>query len=168
MTKDLYIKRNGFWVDADTLGVSMGEDFINKLDEPLAFKDFVCDESRLINGKRYITSDAKFDSREVTLNFVVRSTDKSYEENLGAFRKLLYQARFDIAVPALKTEYHFVYTGKNASYNVDIARTIGTLAVGLIEPDPTDRDTITETTSTETTETTETSGTTNTSNTTRI
>ena len=64
MTGELLINGKDAWTQ---WGVNMGDGFIDALDAPLPMKDYIENESRLEHGKRIITTDAKVDSRDITL-----------------------------------------------------------------------------------------------------
>lgn len=119
----------------------MGEGFLDAIDAPLPMKDYIENESRLENGKRMITTNAKVDSRDVTLSFTITGTSESdYRTKKKAFQSELQQGAFTVRVPSLETEvYHFVYTGKNISYGLSLDRKFGHFSVKVTEPDPTDR-----------------------------
>jgi len=51
----------------DTWGVSLEDGAISTLMTPPAMKDFVSNQSRLEHGKRVMTLNPKYDSRELTL-----------------------------------------------------------------------------------------------------
>lgn len=68
MTGELFINEKDAW---EIWGVNMGEGFIDAIDSPLPMKNYIEDESRLEHGKRIDTSNAKVDSRDITLGFTI-------------------------------------------------------------------------------------------------
>ena len=139
MTGELLINGKDAWTQ---WGVNMGDGFIDTLDAPLPMKDYIENESRLEHGKRIITTDAKVDSRDITLGFTITGTNEAdYREKKAAFEAELRQGAFTIQVPALGTAvYKFVYTGKSISYGLSRDRCFGHFTMKATEPNPMDRE----------------------------
>ena len=139
MTGQLFINNKDAWT---TWGVRMGDGFLDALDAPLPMKDYIENESRLEHGKRMITSNAKVDSREITLGFTITGTSEGdYRTKKKAFQSELQTGAFTLKVPALGEEvYHLVYTGKNISYGLSLNRKFGHFTMKATEPNPMDRE----------------------------
>lgn len=112
MTGELYI--NG--VDVSTRGIDMGPGFIDAIRNSISFKEDLENNSMLEHGRRVLLSE-KYDSRDVTLTFIVRakgsysvSSNDSYLLNLFLGRILTVKIKDD------PNYYRLVYTGKNTSY----------------------------------------------------
>lgn len=128
--------------DAWTLwGVNMGDGFIDTLDAPLPMKEYIENESRLEDGKRVLTSNAKKDSREITLSFTITGTSENdYRTKKKAFEAELYKGSLTVSVPKVSADvYHLIYTGKNISYGLSIDRCFGRLSAKFEEPNPSER-----------------------------
>lgn len=138
MTGDLYINGKDAWT---TWGVNMGDGFMDTIDAPLEMKSYIEDESRLENGKRIVTVNPKVASREVTLGFTITGNSESdYRAKKKSFLTELQKGVFTINVPVLGNEtYKMVYTGKNVSYGMNMARTFGIIKMKATEPNPADR-----------------------------
>ena len=139
MTGDLFINNKDAWT---TWGVNMGSGFLDALDSFLPMKDYIENDSRLEHGKRMITTGAKVDSREVTLEFTITgSSETDYRTKKKAFQQELQAGAFTLKVPALGNEvYHLVYTGKNISYGLSLSRDFGKISAKFTEPNPMDRE----------------------------
>lgn len=138
MTGELYINGKDAWT---TWGVNMGDGFLDALDAPLQMKDYIEDESRLEHGKRMITSNAKVDSREITLGFTIMGASESdYRAKRKAFLSELQAGAFTVNVPKLGADlYKLVYTGRSISYGLSADRTFGHFTMKATEPNPADR-----------------------------
>lgn len=139
MKGELFINEKDAWT---TWGVNMGEGFLDTLDAPLPMKDYIENDSRLEHGKRMLTTDARVDSRELTLEFTIMGNDQAdYRNKRKTFLSELQQGAFTLSVPALGEEvYHLVYTGKNISYDISLDRTFGRMSSKFTEPNPADRE----------------------------
>lgn len=125
--------------DAWTLwGVNMGDGFIDTLDAPLPMKEYIENESRLEDGKRVLTSNAKKDSREITLSFTITGTSENdYRTKKKAFEAELYKGSLTVSVPKVSADvYHLIYTGKNVSYGLSLDRCFGNFSAKFEEPNP--------------------------------
>ena len=124
-------------------GVRMGDDFLNKLKEPLALKEFIQNTSRIEHGKRvFIPKNLYKESRSLTLTFCIFGKDaKDFDKNRQWLYEELYKGRVDIKVPIINGEptFRLIYTGKNISYGEDLSHTSCRLTVGFEEPNPEDR-----------------------------
>ena len=135
-----------------TYGVTMGDDFINTLKEPIALKQFVESKSRLQHGKRVVVepNNKKMDSRDFTLTFVICGASRTDFETKKAnfFNDILYAGRVCIAMASEYvmngtaknyTAYNLIYQGQNATYGQNLYGTICKLAAKFEEPNPDDR-----------------------------
>lgn len=138
MTGELYINGKDAW---NEWGVNMAEGFLDAIDTPPPMKDYIEDESRLEDGVRIDTGNAKVDSREITLGFTITGTSEAdYRAKKKAFGEELAKGSFTVMVPALGSEvYKMVYTGKNISYGLSRDRRFGHLSMKATEPNPADR-----------------------------
>ena len=142
MKKDLYINIvNGYWVDAYENGISMGDDFIDTLENPSAMKEFVEDNCRLEHGKTVILDDLYLDSRSLTLQFVIEGSSQSdFISKRDAFYSLLYAGSVNIYVPALGDKvYKLIYSGKSATYGHTLDLCSCKVSASFTEPNPHDR-----------------------------
>ena len=138
MKGELIINGKDAWTQ---WGVNMGDGFIDTLDAPLLMKEYIENESRLEDGKRVLTANVKKDSREITLSFTITGTSESdYRAKKKAFETELYKGSLAISVPKVSTDvYHLIYTGKNVSYGLSLARCFGNFSAKFEEPNPSDR-----------------------------
>lgn len=138
MQGDLFINEKDAWV---TWGINMGDGFLDAIDTLLPMKDYIENNSRLEHGKRIITSNAKVDSRDVTLQFTLTGdSPEDYRSKKNAFQQELIQGNINIHVPALGDDiYKLVYTGKSVSYGLSQDRCFGKLSSKFVEPNPVDR-----------------------------
>lgn len=122
-------------------GIRMDIGFLDALCAPASMKEYIENESRLENGKRVFTGNAKLDSREVTLSFTLTGkSQEDYRTKKKAFYDELYKGAMTIKVPADSTDvYNLVYLGKSISYAQNTARTFGKLSIKFLEPNPTNR-----------------------------
>lgn len=139
MTGELFINGRDAW---EIWGVNMGEGFIDAIDSPLPMKDYIEDESRLEHGKRVDTSNAKVDSRDITLGFTITGNSRSdYHSKKKAFQAELEAGEFTVKIPTLGNEtYHFVYTGKSISYGLNLDGRFGHFSMKVTEPNPKNRE----------------------------
>lgn len=139
MTGQLYINNKDAWT---TWGVRMGSGFLDALDGFPPMKDYIENDSRLEHGRRIITTGAKVDSREITLEFTITGTsDSDYRTKKKALQSELQAGAFTLKVPALGSDvYHLVYTGKSVSYGLSLSRCFGKLSAKFTEPNPMDRE----------------------------
>lgn len=112
MTGELYI--NG--VDVSTRGIDMGKGFIDALKNSISFKEDLENNSMLEHGRRVLLSN-KYDSRDVTLTFVIRAKGiNSLSANDSYLLSLFLGRTMTIKVKDDPNYYRLVYTGKNVSY----------------------------------------------------
>lgn len=139
MTGELFINGKDAWT---TWGVKMGEGFLDAIDAPLQMKEYIENESRLEDGKRVITSNAKVASREITLGFTITGTsEEDYRAKKKAFEAELRAGSFTVNIPALGSDvYHLLYTGKSISYGLNLGRSFGHFTMKCEEPNPADRE----------------------------
>lgn len=139
MTGELYINNKDAWT---TWGVNIGDGFLDAIDAPLAMKEYIEDESRLENGVKIDTSNAKVDSREITLGFTITGTSENdYRTKKAAFQTELQAGQFTVKIPAIGAQiYKLIYTGKSISYGLNLDRRFGHFTMKCTEPDPSDRE----------------------------
>ena len=150
-------------------GLRMGDGFIETLTEPLTLKEPIVNESRLEHGKRYIIDDTpKFDSRELTLDFVIEAdTPERLMKNKSQFLQVIYKGKVELSVageydtetkknragvrdytyPSTDadpynndTVFRLVYLGKGTEYAMNWQRTCCHMMLKFVEPDPTNRE----------------------------
>jgi len=94
-------------------------------------KEYIENESRLENGKRVLTTNAKFASREMTLEFTIQgATPGDYLIKKKSFFAALYAGAVTISVPADSPDiYHLVYKGNSSTYAVSRNRCFGKVTV---------------------------------------
>ena len=139
MTGELFINGKDAWT---TWGVNMGDGFLDAIDAPLQMKEYIENESRLEDGKRVITSNAKIASREITLGFTITGTSEAdYRTKKKSFETELRKGDFTVNTPDLGSEmYHLIYTGKSISYGLSINRCFGHFTMKCEEPNPANRE----------------------------
>lgn len=121
-----------------TWGVRMGDKFLDVLSAPAPMKEFIENTSRLEHGKRVTVTDAKLNSREVTLTFTIEGeTPSDYADKKKRFFDELYKVKMAIQVPENGDEvYHLNYLGKSISYAQSLDRTFGKISSKFEEPNP--------------------------------
>lgn len=139
MTGELFINGKDAWA---TWGVNMGDGFLDAIDAPLQMKEYIENESRLEDGKRVITTNAKIASREITLGFTLTGTsEEDYRAKKKAFEAELRTGSFTVNIPALGSDvYHLLYTGKSISYGLSLDRRLGHFTMKCEEPNPSNRE----------------------------
>lgn len=145
---------NGMPALATSLGVRMGDDFLDHLTEPLELKDWIENECRLESGKRVLRATARpcFKSRDVDLTFTIAGDDKAespaadFLAKKAEFLKNVYEGNseedglFTINVPALGTEvYRLIYKGVGSEYGMNRNRTFCKMTLKFEEPNPAKR-----------------------------
>lgn len=122
-------------------GVRMGDGFLDEIDAFLPMKEYIENESPLEHGKRVLTTNAKINSRELTLAFTIEgSSEADYRAKKKAFEAELCKGGITIEVPALGSEvYKLIYKGVSISYGMNLARTFGKISTKFEEPNPMDR-----------------------------
>lgn len=134
-TNELFI--NG--IDASTLGVMMGNDFIANLAAPTGLKDFIDNESRLEDGVQRIHNTPKQDNRDVTLEFsVIGSSTADFLSKLNDFKIILYKGLVAIRVSVLGETYYLTYN-KSQTFSMSTTRRTAKIAVKFNESNPTNR-----------------------------
>lgn len=138
MQGELLINEYDAWL---TWGVNMGDGFLDSLDSILPMKGYIENASRLEHGKRVIASNAKVDSREITLTFTISgASETDYRTKKKAFETELYKGSITINVPALGSQvYHLIYLGKSISYGLSMNRCFAKLSAKFEEPNPMNR-----------------------------
>ncbi len=127
-----------------SIGVRMGDGFLDALLTPAAFKDFTQVDARTAHGVRVLTSTPRYSSRDVTLKFVIcGDTAAEAAENKASLLALLNSVTVGLYVPAVMEDGTFwlVYTGKSVTLSSDLSRTTLTLTAKFLEPDPTNHQT---------------------------
>lgn len=129
------------WRDAyELFGVRMGNGFIASLLEPRPIKERIENRSRMQHGSRIVMGDTKYDSRDVTLIFVIQETDTaSYDDNKAAFYEFLESGQTIFLRTGINGNvYRLVYLS-STSYAENYGRTVGSVAVKFKEPNTNDR-----------------------------
>lgn len=109
MTGELFINGQDAWA---TWGIMMDDASLSALMTPPANKDFPKNSSRLENGSRYITSNAKVKEREVTLSLQFHANTmqqflshyNAFCENVLATGKIRISTMYQSGVT-----YYFIY-----------------------------------------------------------
>lgn len=135
MTELLINKKDAF----ESYRVKMGNGFVDAIDAPADYKDYVSNESRLENGKRCIIKDRKIKEREVTLPFVIIASTRA--ETNECKNKLLGDIRdgCTISIPAVNSYTYKLVPIGYSSYHVNMKGNLCTLKIKFLEPNPTDR-----------------------------
>lgn len=153
-------------VDAySTYGVRMSDSFLDNLYAPPTMKEYITNESRLMNGteilfpvetKKGKTKEEdevveihKVASREVNLSFRVlagyalvnEEARKDLIAKRNAFYDLLSKQRITICLrrESGTPTFRLIYTGKSTKHSMNMARTSCEITAKFIEFDPTDR-----------------------------
>ena len=138
MTGELFINGKDAW---NEWGVQMGNGFLDSLDGFFKMKPYIESNSRLEHGKKIITSNAKVDSRDITLDFTITGMSESdYRSKKKAFQLELQAGSFTLKVPSLGNDvYNMVYTGDGMSYALSLSRRFGHFSAKFTEPNPMNR-----------------------------
>lgn len=125
-------------------GVRMGDGFLNEIDAFLSMKEYIENESPLEHGKRVLTTNAKINSRELTLAFTIEgNSEADYRAKKKAFEAELRKGNININIPTLGSEiYKLIYKGKSISYGLSLDRTFGKFSSKFEEPNPMDRNSV--------------------------
>lgn len=139
-----------------TYGVRMSDSFLDNLYAPPTMKEYVSNESRLMDGTPVffpVDSEGKeihkVASREVNLSFRIladyslrdEEARKDLIEKRNAFYALLAKQRISIC---LRREFgtpifNLIYTGKSSKHSMNLARTSCEVTARFIEYNPSDR-----------------------------
>lgn len=125
-----------------SIGVYMGDSFLDSCLAPAQFKDFTQNDARTQHGVQVLTSAPRYSSREFSLTFIIcGDTTEEMLLNKKALLALLGNVKIGLYVPAIMTDetLWLVYTGKNATISTDLSRTTAKLTTKFLEPDPTHR-----------------------------
>lgn len=126
-------------VDASTLGVKMGDNFLNDIDSLAPLKEFIENKSRLMPGKQVSYNNPQVDERALTLTFHIEgSTTAEYKSRKKAFESILYAGNIEIEVPELEEKYRLTYLSC-ASFALNTRRTFCKISVKFNEPNPSNR-----------------------------
>lgn len=139
MTGDLIINGKDAY---DTWGVNMGDNFLDALGASAPMKEYIQNESRLEHGKRVTTSNAKIDSRELTLCFTITGDSQpDFQLQKKSFYDELYKGSMVIKIPKVNDEVFYLnYLGKSVAYAQSIDRAFCKVSSKFEEPNPTKRD----------------------------
>lgn len=141
--EDFFDAYNGTFEGDGTLtyGIRLGDGFIEAIKAPLPIKSPIECKSRLRHGKTVITGETLYDSREITLTFIILA-DSSYEleQKRKKFYDMLYGQWMDIRIAEEEEVYHLRYTGKSSTYGRNIAGTVCLITAKFEEPDPSNRE----------------------------
>lgn len=131
------MKING--VDARTLGIRMGEGFLNALGSPAPLKEFIENSSRLEHGKRVLYDNPRLGDREVTLTFALFGDNEfDFLAKLRAFEQILYAGLVELYVEATGQTYRLTYQ-RSQTFAQNRARTACSVTVKFNEPNPANR-----------------------------
>lgn len=138
MTGELYINGKDAWIE---WRVNMGQDFIDAIDAFVPMKEYVENDSRLEHGKRVLVVEPRVASRELTLHFTIKGSNRQdFRERRREFEAELQKGFVEIHIPALgRHVYRLIYLGKSISYAVNTARTFCEISSKFEEPNPMDR-----------------------------
>lgn len=127
---------------ASSMGIRMGEGFIDSIEAPVELKSYISNASRLLDGVQVVTLEPRKASRSLTLTFVVTGdTPEHYREHKRWLLEQFYKMKVDIKAPFLdgSPTFHLLYTGKSVTYAESRSHCSGTIAAGFDEPDPSNR-----------------------------
>ncbi|NDV83643.1 hypothetical protein [Bacteroides sp. 51] len=131
------MKING--TDARTLGIRMGDGFLNALTAPAPMKEFIENTSRLEHGKRVLYDKPRLADREVTLTFTLfGNTEVDFMQKLKSFEAILYVGFVELYVEATKQTYRLTYE-RSQTYAQNQNRTACNITVKFNEPNPANR-----------------------------
>lgn len=137
---DLELYYDDEWVDAyETFGVKMHTGFVSTLFAPRALKKRIENVSRMQHGKRVILNDAKYETRDFTLNVVIWETDRAYEDNRDNFLRYLESGVVMMRIPSRRSEVFKLIYLDSSSYAEDYLGTYGSMSIKFNEPNPNDR-----------------------------
>lgn len=142
---DLKFLVNGSWICAySAYGMDMGDGFLDTLEEPLVYKDYITNESRLENGKRITEcGKPKLAARDLTLIFTIEGENPAdFRALKTAFFKMLSDnyGKLVLTVPQSSGDiYHLRYLGKGNEYSRSLDRCFCKIALKFCESDPSDR-----------------------------
>ena len=129
-------------VDAyDKYGIIMAEGAISALICPAPSKAYVSVNSRLIDGRKYISGAtySRTDERTLSLQFFIKAKDRAaMYANLESFaNEILKKGEFAINTKYTAGTYHLIY--KSCTQMQDFNGTSGKFTLSVVEPNPTNR-----------------------------
>lgn len=133
-------------LDAQSMGVRMGKDFVSSLKTPAATKDDITNDSRTEHGTRFkqvVGQDgvAFKAERSLTLNLSVHGESVlEYNTNFESLMRVLEKGHFAVEVPSRQTGVVFLKYVSSQSYAESRNGRNCKLAIKCIEYNPSKRD----------------------------
>lgn len=133
------IKING--IDAFTeWGINLEDGAISALMNPSPMKEFIVSKNRVSHGSRYVTCNAKFDERELTIPFhlIAKSREEFFTKYNKFCNEVLGKGTFELTsrfIPG--AVFRLIYITCNQFRQFDGRLAVFSLKVK--EPDPTNR-----------------------------
>lgn len=125
--------------DASTLGVRMGNGFIDSLELPSPLKEPITNVCRLEDGTRSIMSQKKA-QRDVTLSFVIiGSSAEDFKAKKSAFLSLITGNTVTINVPFIGSEVYTLTYRSSTEYAHSLTGRMCKLSVKFTEYNPGNR-----------------------------
>lgn len=138
---ELFINKdeNGDWKDAYlNWGLSMTDMGLSALMTPAPNKEYISSCSRSSHGKRVITTNARVDSRSLTLPVHISAkTKEQFFENYNSFCRELEKGDLVIKTRYSQNVYKCVYQG--CSQFTQFVQEMAHFTLKLEEPNPKDR-----------------------------
>lgn len=122
-------------------GINFEDGAIAALMTPAPMKEYIENKSRLADGKRVVTANARRDERSISLPFhLVASSSAEFLDRYGRFcADVLAKGRFELETRHLSgVTFRLVY--KSCSQFAQLRQQIAKFTLKVEEPDPTDRE----------------------------
>lgn len=137
---------NEDWTDLGTFGVTLTRGWREALLKPASTKDYTKNDSRLEDGVRMIAKSAYSKRKERDLQIsciLVGSSESDYLDKYEKFlTKIAYSGMVYLKVPVLNRTFKLVYTDCQKFGDFGLEK--GNFTLKFTEPNPVDRETITE------------------------
>ena len=126
-------------INASSIGIKMGEGFMEKLYCSVPLKDPSENKSSREHGKKVNFSDTYKDERTVTLPFTLggRNT-REFIANRAKLDDILYSGKITLYEPIRNTYFRLIYKDMQP-YSENIQQTFCKLSVKFCEPNPNNR-----------------------------
>lgn len=129
------MKING--VDARSIGIMIGDGFLDAISMPAPLKDYVTNNSAVQHGTQILPVVPKLAERDVSLTFNIEgSSEAEFDTRKANFIALLYKGWMQIELLGVK--YNLVYK-RAQTFALNRQRTFCSIVVKFIEPDPNNR-----------------------------
>lgn len=140
MTGELDINGNDAFT---TYGIGLEKGAIASLLTPAPMKEYISNNSRLNHGTQILPTSAKVNQREITIQFhMFASSESTFMANYTNFTNVLASGKVILHEKKYTNKYYRCFFVSCTAYQHNI-NGLSKFTLKLIEPDPTDRGSVT-------------------------